>query len=444
MTNDDLCPMSDLPPDQCALPCHANVALPAGAVPEVRRGDEPVGFPTSLTAPASEQRETRDTRKRPSRPPLPKAPCHYNPDVGEWMTAEHTRDCRATSCQGCRPCGEDHCALFGSCPRHVDNDSGINTCPEHIGETRDNITEVETLTALLFVELEHVGISSQVVNLAGPFADPDQLEARRDMVMRPDVARGWCDWPRTLPDIVLADDDHHPAAVFTRWERDLRRDYGQPRIPTEYAVFPLPARAHLNAMSRSADYFRRMLAGRFPHDEVFEQFARDIRRLRTFLENVLSDSRAPETGAPCPTCAEDLTRQLEGKSAPRLELHRGHWCDDPKCTREHDVKGTKDEWVCPLNPAHRWKEADYRLRVGAAYLAHATELTADQIRQEYDIPASTVRRWASITKRFVGGEWVEQPALLRASGRTSSGVKLYPVADVLALREQTQPKEKQA
>jgi hypothetical protein len=419
--DDDLCPMSDLPPDQCALPCHLGVALPEGAEPEVRRGVEPVGVRFPLTLAASVQHEAPDTRVRTRRPKLSLTACRYDDESGDWVTREHVRDCHSHACEGCKPCQKDHCALYGTCPNHVDADAGLHTCPSCIGEVRSLVSEIVELTTLVYLELEHAGVNSEAAVISGPVADPDQLDARRSFVTRRDDYRGWCDFPRlSLFDM---DDAHHPAAVFGQWERDLRREYEQAPRGDDDAMWPLPHTTEADMLTRSATYFDTMMAGRFPHDEPFEAFAKAIRRVRNHLEVVISDSRRPEMGAPCPTCAARL--EDTDHRAPRLVKRHD----------EGDRTGASDTWVCPDDPDHWWKEADYRLRVAGDYLAHAEQLTADLIQIQYGIPAGTIRRWANVTRKFVDGEYVESPPLIRPVGRMPSGARLYDVKETLAVRD---------
>jgi hypothetical protein len=422
VTDDDLCRMSNLPPDQCALPCHRNESLPAGFDPEVRRGVEPSGTRHSLTVPAAEQHEPLDTRSRPVKPKRPKTACRYVGD--DWVTREHLRDCDDSGCEGCKPCGEDHCALHGRCPNHVNVNAGVITCPSCIADFRANVAEVETLTALVHAELEHAPIEdggpfpdpSEVVVLSGPFADPDQIDARRAFVHRQYEARGWCDYPKLA---LLDFEDNHPTEVLARMERDLRHEYGQPEADELPAQWPLPHTVQADVLSRSCAYLTRMLDGRFPHDERFEQCDTTIHDLRTHLEAVLSDSRAPETGAPCPTCVTDPLV----KPKP-LVLRRGHWCEDPECTREHDKTGAHDRWVCPLNSRHEFTVAEYRLRIGNEYLARAERLKASDIKQQYGISRFTISTWCRRQK-------------LHPVGKDRSGHLLYRVADLLALRDAT-------
>ena len=90
-------------------------------------------------------------------------------------------------------------------------------------------------------------------------------------------------------------------------------------------------------------------------DQDWALLTREVRECRQHLEAVHRDSRRPDRGAPCWLCPTP---------APRLEMRRGHWCDDPTCEREHDATGARDTWVCPNNPReHWWAEAEYRYAV---------------------------------------------------------------------------------
>lgn len=407
MRNDDLCPMSDLPPDQCALPCHRDESLPAGADPEVRRGVDPSG--TRIWPPLEPVRQERDTRVRPKRP-KPLQGCRWDAGLEEWVTREHVRDCDYRACRGCKPCGGRHCAMRGRCPNHVD--PPLRTCPQCIGVFRTTVGEVETLTTLVWEELPHSAVGSEVVNLAGPVAAPEQVDARRRWEedrghwTRTGGIRGWCDYPRRVDD----DDELHPTAVFNRWEGKLRDVYGPPAT-----LFP--------TLTSSAAYIRGLLDNTsFPHDDVFEDVSGDILRVRTHLENVLSDSRQPDQGAPCPTCAVNIQLAREDRKAPRLELRHGHWCDNPDCKRQHDEKGVTDEWVCPVDGSHRWKEADYRLRVAGEYLERAGALTASQMHAQWGIRPSTLRTWA-------------ERGQVKRRGKDANGRLLYDVAQARACEE---------
>ncbi len=286
--------------------------------------------------------------------------CHWDTDRG-WVTAEHLADCDQHECAGCRPCGLSHCAMRGKCANHVQPIEGIITCPGCIGKVRKVLRDIEDRYDELEVEVEHVGVNSEVINLHGPAAFRVKLAPH---------------------------DPHHPLLVLGRWDMMVREDYGH---PTELAV----------TVSRSRDYLDQHLGVIANDDEQdFELFGREMHDCLTHLENVLSDSRAPEKGAPCPTC-----REQDGKG-PRLHKVWAHQVAD-------------DHWQCPRDPAHKWGEVDYRARVAGDYLEHADRLTAADMHRQWDIKPGTLRKWAErgdVEKR----------------GRDDEGRMLYDVAQARA------------
>lgn len=319
-----------------------------------------------------------------SKPPT----CHYDADAG-WLTPEHRAACAERDCAGCRPCAESHCALMGRCPNHVDAAAGIYTCPACIGKVKRNVARIVERYAELPEEIEVKGVDSEALNLHGPAASAEQLEARR----RWEADRGWCDFPRTL----AADDPHHPYAVLGRWDMAIRESYGP---ETDLFV----------TITRAADYLTGPVLERFAHTQEFEEFARDVARCLTHLETVLSDSREPEKGAPCPKCSEEKP----GEKAPRLRKRYGA-----------DVTGKDDTWHCPAVPAHWWSDVDYRARVDGDYLAHAETLTASQMHEAHGIKPGTLRQWAS-------------RGSVRRRGRNAQGQQLYDVAQALEAKGDTQ------
>jgi hypothetical protein len=309
--------------------------------------------------------------------------CTHDAEQG-WCTPEHLRDCADTTCRGCRPCSEDHCDLLGRCPNHVEHDAGTYTCPRCIGKVKRNVRAIVERYAELPEEVEVKGVDSEALNLHGPAASAEQLAARR----RWETSRGWCDFPRTL----AADDPHHPYAVLGRWDMAIRESYGP---ETDLFV----------TVSRAADYLTGPVMERFAHTQEFEDFARDVARCLTHLETVLSDSREPEKGAPCPTCRE----VNPDEKAPRLRKRYGA-----------DVRGKDDTWHCPAEPAHWWSDGDYRARVDGDYLLHARALTAGQMHEAHGIKPGTLRQWAN------------RGAVARR-GRNTQGQQLYDVAQAAAM-----------
>jgi len=323
--------------------------------------------------------------------------CTYDAERG-WLTAEHRSDCR-DDCRGCRPCPESHCDLLGRCANHVDQAAGLFTCPRCIGRVKRGVRSIVERYAELPAEVEVKGVDSEALNLHGPAASAEQLAARR----RWDESRGWCDFPRTL----AKDDPHHPYAVLGRWDMAIRESYGP---PTDLFV----------TVSRAADYLTGPVMETFAHTQEFEDFARDVARCLTHLETVLSDSREPEKGAPCPTCREEGVAY----GARRLRKRYGA-----------DVTGKDDTWHCSTNPAHWWSDVDYRARVDGDYVQHAAELSILELAERTGITASTLRRWAGRTLlEIVDGESVYGPPRLKARGRNAQGRKVYRVEDVTALR----------
>ena len=259
------------------------------------------------------------------------------------------------------------------------------TCPACIGKARTDISMIVTLAALMPSEAEETGINSEAAYLAGPAAHPGTWSARKVYVAR----------TTGVPLASLEDDDPwHPYGVLGRWQMMLEEDYGN------------HDRA-LITISGSADYLDRMLH-RVANDPAqdFALLAREIRACRTHLEAVLHDSQAPEMGAPCPTCSDEHGR------GPRLS----------KRYEDADPTGTSDRWLCPADRAHAWTEAEYRMRVGANYLAFAAALTADQMRDQWRIAPGTLRRWVSEGK-------------VSRRGRDQHGRQLYDVNDARNQRD---------
>lgn len=279
---------------------------------------------------------------------------------------------------------EHVCTARASCGREVAPTE--LTCGVCLGRTRADLVSIVTLSALLPAEAEHAGVNSEAAYLAGPAAEPSTWTARKVYTAR------------TL-DVPLAslenDDPWHPYGVLGRWQMMLSEDYGI--VDTRTIT-----------VSRSAELLDRLLH-RFANDPAqdFALFAREIRECRAHLEAVLHDSRTPEKGAPCPECSSDF-----GSGPPLIKRYV-----------DEDPSGASDHWTCPECDS-RWSEADYRLRVGANYLASAAALTADQMRDQYRIPPGTLRRWVTEGK-------------VRRRSRDDHGRQMYDVADALMQRDVT-------
>jgi hypothetical protein len=313
--------------------------------------------------------------------------CHWNPDLG-WLTPEHRADCK-DDCAGCRPCPKTHCALKGRCPNHVDPSVGIITCPGCVGKTRAKLAKIEDRYAELGEEIEEDGaLNSEAVNLFGPAADPFVWERR---------------WRRG--EVMDRTDPHHPYSVLGRWDMVIREDYQQ---PTELAVSVSRARAYLDSqLARIAN----------DDEQDFELFDREISKCLAHLETALSDSRAPERGAPCPTCAD--VESAGDEKPPRLVKHWAKRVSEYAEGNE-DKAWTGDYWQCPDVTAHRWTEAEYRLRVSGDYLKHAKALTTTQMHEAHGVKPGSLTGWATAGK-------------VRKMGKDHTGRQLYSVDDALKM-----------
>lgn len=371
-----------------------------------------------------------------------KPTCHYDAERG-WLTVEHVRDCREAGCDGCKPCGETHCAMRGRCSNHVKYDEiGERTCPRCIGKTRRDLSAIVELYALIDVDVEvrmndisalleeaaQSGIESEAFNLIGPAADPWTWSERRRRLEVLYERRGWCDWPKH--EGMAKDDPHHPYAVLGRWDMACREQYG-------------PQTDLFITVSSAADYLARLLDDHpFPHCDEFEDFTREIADCRGHLEQITHDAKVPEEGRHCPRCTEDHGKgpRVVKRYAAHPKLKRGEQCDQPPYSREEPkgcriCVGDEDTWHCPDEPEHWWTEYDYRSRVAVDYVQHATELPILELAERTGIAASTLRRWAGRTLvAIVDGESVYGPPRLKARGRNAQGRKVYRVEDAKGLR----------
>lgn len=300
-------------------------------------------------------------------------------------------------------CNQHHCAMRGRCPNHVDADAGLRTCPSCVRRTRRDIETIVLRYALIAFDAEVDGIDSEAMNLLGPAAAPEQYAERRARLQARYERQGWCDWPR--PEAFRDDDPHHPYAVLGRWRLALE-DAGWLRYDDRFVTVVSAASSLLSALD-----------GGFPHSDEWEDFARELAACRAHLEQVDHASRTPDLGRPCPTCA------AEHGTGPRLQKrYAGHPGADPgqPCARPgcQICAGTYDAWHCPDYPdLHAWTDGDYRAKVDADYIEHATSLTASQLHDRFGVRPGTVRAWALRGK-------------VRKHGLDQLGRQLYDAADV--------------
>lgn len=303
------------------------------------------------------------------------------------IPGRHVSGCADDECAGCQPCTERHCAV---CRRaHADG-----TCPECVATTRDDLASIRLMCGALPEEVAHRGVNGEAMMLLGASADPEAWQHVQASYLAGRLPEGWfeashgrdCPTLRNEPCVGCAGDELHPLTVVGTWEmvwRDFLEHETDERVTVEGA----------------AGYLDRNLAYMADRGDVpFEDFARDLRRCRGHLEDVLRDGEQIEQGAPCPACDRPLIKVYGEK-----EIY--------------------DRWKCPNRRCGEWYlDHEYRRWVTADYRANSDRLTAPDIAAQYEIPAGTVRGWASQGK-------------VRKRGKDSSGRQLYDVGDTLATRE---------
>lgn len=294
-------------------------------------------------------------------------------------------------CEDCTACPQAHC-------RVCSKEHHEHTCASCLNEARTHIAYItRTVADLLDDEAETRGPTSEAVMLLGPVADP---EARGHLAAS--VASG------RVPVGYLGETcgEEHPLWVLGTWEMVYRDAFDHDNADTV-------------ELATAADYLDSNLtyASTWPH-VPFEDLARDLQRCASHLESVLHD-RDP-LGAPCLRCETPMVRAVNAKGA------------------------TTDDWWCER--CSKVIAADqYRYAVSAAHRAKADRLCAADLADRIGVPASTVRRWASVRRAvtkgtvtagaFVMGSITETPPLLRSCGVDPLGRKVYRVAAAEALRD---------
>lgn len=334
------------------------------------------------------------------------------------MLSTHLAGCEAKTCAGCQPCGELHCTNLlprgRRCLNHIE--AGL-ICPSCIGKTRRDLGDIVDLEALLLPEAIVRGVNSEAAYLAGPAADPESWSWHKVS-----AKQGRIQHASLLED----DDELHPYSVLGRWDMMLREDYG-PRTDLRVTI------------ARAADYLDRILyrLAQDP-DQDFPLFAAEMRKCRAHLEDVLHNSKAPETGAPCYMCGQaDVERKHGEQRHVRCKDGRRNGCTRPDehgyCTDPDGHRIPDDWWQCP-ECAAKWSPEDYRRDAHARYIAHAPELNLRDMEARTKIPYATLRRWAVTTRKQRNGQPpIEYPPRILPAYIDTAGRKIYRVSDVLAV-----------
>lgn len=334
-------------------------------------------------------------------------------DQPRMVRGRHGEECAGEECAGCQPCREPHCRVCG-----VEHDDGA--CPECLTETREALAEITRMCDTLRTEAAHRGVTSQAMNLLGPTPDPEARFHAESSYLAGRLPEGWLDTGthgKHCPLLVneactgCGGSEYHPLTIAWWWNECYREAFDHDETPAigpryddhgtrlpDFGVTDL-----LAYLDRNLSY-----AGTFA-DVPFEDFARDLRKCREYLERVLHDGEQVEQGAPCINCETTI----------RLELVR--------------TEG-EDRWCCPRCKMSS-NDTQYRIAVRQTFIARSPELNADDMALRTGLPASTIRRWTHIKRDQAKGEDViERPAIIDSVGRVNDR-KVYLVADVEFVRD---------
>lgn len=318
-------------------------------------------------------------------------PCRHVAEDRARLLRSHLPGCDLASCNGCEPCPERHCQV-DRCHHHVTvNGRGRDqTCATCLHEARTRIAAIGVMATALLGEALMMSLGSNAAALAGPTADPETWGYRRLSALANRIDPSWLDDQVDL---------HHPSWVLGTWEREARRHL-------EQTLSPGTSRPTL---TEARDYLDQHLT-RLAHDSgfAFAELAEDVRLCHNHVERVLHLEVHTDRGAPCPACGRGDLEKSWGAA-------------------END-----DRWTCP-RCQQWWTEKDYWSKVDGTYLAVAAALTASQIQEQYRVPESTVRRWASGWRDRHGND--HEP-VVRRRGYDGQRRQLYDVGDVLARRDE--------
>jgi hypothetical protein len=278
--------------------------------------------------------------------------CKWNgSDQPRVLANRHEHGCPEDDCAGCLPCPWAHCRVCGK--EHAEN-----TCPACLADVRSDIGEILRMTRALPAEVEHRGIESEAMNLLGPVADPEAIGHMRASVR---VGRIPADW------LEIADNDLHPLLVLGTWMEAYIEAF-------EHSE---PARITIES---AASYLDRNLSYASTFADVpFEDFGRNVRECRAYVERVLHDGEQVETGAPCMTCKKPLLRIYAGAELPWK--HRD---------QSRPLAG-EDCWACAA--CRDWRTvSEYGLNVAQAHRDRADWLTAAEVEELTSVTPAALRK----------------------------------------------------
>lgn len=209
--------------------------------------------------------------------------CRFVDSTSPRMVCHESHD-RGVTCPECSPCRESHCRICNTA--HSEG-----ACPGCLAEVREALDDIARMTGDLPAEVEHRGVEGEAMALLGPTADP---EARGHLEASVAAGRVPADY---LGDAV---GETHPLWVAATWASVYREafDHDEPTGRVELGD-------ELGYLGRNLGY-----AATWPH-VPFEDFARDLRRCRNHLAEVLGDAdRGVRANVDCFDCGGQLERRL--------------------------------------------------------------------------------------------------------------------------------------
>ncbi|MDR7253724.1 hypothetical protein J2X46_002714 [Nocardioides sp. BE266] len=168
------------------------------------------------------------------------------------------------------------------------------------------------------------------------------------------------------------DEAWSPFQLLEFWSEGWRREHG-----AEYDARP--------TIASEANFIRWALDWAWQNEPAWDEFAADVARARTRLENILTEGVRAERGVPC------LYDECKGARLVR------------KMQPGRDAEGRKvwvhSNWHCPK--CHReWDESRYAAMVTAGTEAAKSEtidgeewVTTDLAARRVGRPAATIRQW---------------------------------------------------
>lgn len=178
-----------------------------------------------------------------------------------------------------------------------------------------------------------------------------------------------------------------PLQTLLKWSEGWRRIHNREtdRRPT---------------LVSEADFVRRCLDWAMDNEPRWEEFAKDVHRARTRLEDLLHDGRRNKRGVPCLSCTTPLVRYSKDRHEPRHCTGHDGVCTWPHRRCElHDRGGLVDQWRCP-SCDRRYTAEDYVRAVHQAHVAHGEYLPVEDAIARTGATRGSIQGWAS--KGLVG------------------------------------------